>query len=111
MSPRCPIFSTSCISITCIVSLLLPGHVRQQRHLAGALYGDSRLPLMLRTQARHAGGTDLASIRDETPEHVVVLVVDVGYVLLAEHARLALYRPRPARRTSSSLAHQIPPGL
>src|SRR5215212_484318 len=95
MSPRCPIFSTSCVSITCTGYPLPSDHVGQERHLAGALDRGRGLALVLRTECRDPSGPDLASVRGEPPQHVVVLVVHVGYVLLAEHARLALAWARP----------------
>src|SRR3712207_2230292 len=107
MSPRCPIFSTSWVSITC--TALPPDHVGQQRHLAGALDGRGGLALVLRAQARYPSRADLAAVRDEPAQHVVVLVVDVGHVLLAEDARLALYRTAPAGRPSPFPAHSLPP--
>src|ERR671916_2235647 len=110
MSPRCPIFSTSWLSITCTSYPLPSDHVRQQRHLAGALYRRGGLPLVLRAEPRHPAGPHLAAVRDETPQHVVVLVVNVRHVLLAEHARLALYRASPAGRPAPSPTHSLPPG-
>src|SRR4028119_2118970 len=107
MSPRCPIFSTSWVSITC--TGLPPDHVGQQGHLAGALDGRGRLALVLRAEARDPSRTDLAAVRDEPAQHIVVLVVDVGDVFLAEDARLALYRPAPAGRPSPSPTHSLPP--
>src|SRR5215210_7227657 len=104
MSPRCPIFSTSWVSMTCIGSLP-PDHVWQQRHLPGALDRGRGLALVLRAEARDPTSTDLAAIRDEPPQHVVVLVVHVGHVLLAEHARLALARA-PLRARAPSPTHQ-----
>src|SRR5215203_1765451 len=108
MSPRCPIFSTSWFSITCMT--LPPYHVGQQRHLPGAFDRRGGLPLVLRAQARDPAGPDLAPVGDEPPQHVVVLVVDVGDVLLAEHARLALRRPPPAGWPVPSPTHSLPPG-
>src|ERR671914_446542 len=104
MSPRCPIFSTSPFNMTCMRSLP-PDHVGQKRHLAGALDRGRRLALMLRAEAGHPASTDLAAVRGEPPQHVVVLVVDVVDVLLAEHARLALARARPAGRSAPSPTH------
>src|SRR5918998_6947818 len=109
MSPRCPIFSTSWLSITCTSYPLPSDHVRQQRHLAGALYRRGGLPLVLRAEPRHPTGPHLAAVRDKTPQHVVVLVVHVRHVLLAEHARLALYRAPPAGRPTPSPTHSVPP--
>src|SRR5215212_5464751 len=102
MSPRRPIFSTSCLRITCIkVPPLASDYVWQKSHLAGALYRYRRFALVLRAKACHPAGTDLAAIRDELAQHVVVLVVYVRYVLLVEYARLALYRPLAARRRAT----------
>src|ERR671911_1479738 len=109
MSPRCPIFSTSWFSMTC--KALPPHHVGQQRHLPGALYRRGRLPLVLRAQARAPAGPHLAAVGDEPPQQVVILVVDVGDVLLAEHARLALRRAPPAGRPVPSPTHSLPPDL
>src|SRR5215207_1813 len=80
-------------------------HVGQQRHLAGALDCGRRLALVLRAEAGHPASTDLAAVRGEPPQHVVVLVVDVVDVLLAEHARLALGRARPSGRSAPSPTH------
>src|ERR671916_3273590 len=107
MSPRCPIFSTSWVSITC--TALPPDHVGQQGHLAGALDRGGRLALVLRAKARDPTGPDLAPVGDEPPQHVVVLVIDVGDVFFAEDARLALRRPAPAGRPSPSPTHSLPP--
>src|SRR5215210_2601023 len=107
MSPRWPIFSTSLFSMTC--KALPPHHVWQKRHLPGTLYGRGRLPLVLRAQARDPAGPDLAAVGDEPAQQVVVLVVDVGDVFLAEHARLALYRAAPAGRPVPSPTHSLPP--
>src|SRR5918998_3060217 len=104
MSPRCPIFSTSSVSITCMGSLP-PDHVRQKRHLPGALDRGRGLALVLRTEAGDPTSPDLAAIRDESPQHVVVLVVHVGHVLLAEYARLALARA-PLCARAPSPTHQ-----
>src|SRR3712207_2891974 len=109
MSPRCPIFSTSWVSITC--TALPPDHVGQQRHLAGALDGRGGLALVLRAEARNPSRADLAAVRDEPAQHVIVLVVDVGDVLLAEDARLALYRTAPAGRSSPFPTHSLPPEI
>src|SRR5918999_2778928 len=103
MSPRCPIFSTSWVSMTCM--RLLPSyHVRQKRHLAGTLYRGRGLALVLRAEAGDPAGPDLATVGGEPPERVVVLVVNVGYVLLAEHARLALGRARSRARATRACA-------
>src|SRR5215204_7624895 len=107
MSPRCPTFSTSWFRITC--TTLPPHHVWQERHLAGAFDRRCRLPLVLRAQPRDPAGPDLATVGDEPPQHVVVLVVDVSDVLLAEHAGLALRRLPPAGRTVPSSTHSLPP--
>src|SRR5919107_5967057 len=104
MSPRCPIFSTSSVSITCTGSLP-PDHVRQKRHLPGALDRGRSLALVLRTEAGDPTSPDLAAIRDEPPQQIVVLVVNVGNVLLAKHARLALART-PLCARASSPTHQ-----
>src|SRR3712207_2298106 len=92
MSPRCPIFSTSWVSITCTSCPLPSDHVRQKRHLPGALDRGGGLALVLRAEARNPTSTDLAAVRGEAPQHVVVLVVHVGHLLLAEHTGLALAR-------------------
>src|SRR5918995_5409396 len=107
MSPRCPIFSTSWVNMTCTRSLP-PHHVRQKRHLAGALDRDRGLALVLRAEAGDPSGTDLATVRGEPSQHVVVLVVNVGNVLLAEHARLALARA-PLCTRAPSPTHSKPP--
>src|SRR5215212_11890810 len=103
MSPRCPIFSTSWVSMICTRSLP-PYHVGQQRHFAGALYRGRGLALVLRAETRDPAGPDLAAVRGEPPEHVVVLVINVGYVLLAEHARLALGRASTRSRATRAPA-------
>src|SRR5829696_4143439 len=111
MSPRCPIFSTSWVSITCTTYPLPSDHVRQERHLAGALDRGRGLPLMLRAERGDPPGPDLAAVRGEPPQHAVVLVVHVSYVLLAEHARLVLRRACPAGKTAPSPTHSKPPVL
>src|ERR687897_261021 len=109
MSPRWPIFSTSLFSMTC--KALPPHHVGQQCHLPGALYRRGRLPRVRGAQARAPGGPPLAAVGDEPPQQVVILVVDVGDVLLAENARLALRRAPPAGRPVPSPTHSLPPDL
>src|SRR5918997_6524266 len=109
MSPRCAIFSTSWVSITCTTYPLPSDHVRQERHLAGALDRDRGLPLVLRTQSGDPPSPDLAAVRDEPPQHVVVFVVHVSDALFAEHTRLVLGRARPAIKTAPSPTHSNPP--
>src|SRR5918911_2355942 len=117
MSPRCPIFSTSSFNITCTGSLP-SDHVRQQRHLAGAFDRGRGLALVLRAETGDPASADLAAVRGEPPQHVVVLVVNVGYVLLAEDARLALARaplcaltPSPTHQETSLAGLRLARGL
>src|SRR6266571_7349455 len=65
-----------------------PGGVWQQGHLPGVLDRRGHLTLVLGAVPAHPAGTDLAPVGDELPEHRDVLVVDVGDLLLAEHAEL-----------------------
>src|SRR5918998_5784658 len=95
MSPRCPIFSTSRVNITCTACSLPSDHVRQKRHLSGALDRGGGLTLVLRAEACDPACPDFAAVRGKAPQHVVVLVVHVGHVLLAEHTRLGLARACP----------------
>src|SRR3712207_6074622 len=104
MSPRCPIFSISWVNMTCMRSLP-PDNVGQKRHLAGALDRGRCLALVLRAESGDPASTDLAAVRGEPPQHVVVLVVHVGHVLLAEYAGLALART-PLRARAPSPTHQ-----
>src|SRR5919199_1801767 len=110
MSPRCPIFSTSSFSMTCM-RLLPPDHVRQKRHLASAFDRGCGLALVLRAETGDPTSADLAAVRDEPPEHVVVLVVHVGYVLLAEDARLVLARAPLCTRTPSPTHRKTSPSV
>src|ERR671916_2170806 len=107
MSPRRPIFMTSCLRITCM--WLPPHHVGQERHLPGALYGYGSLALVLGAELRDPTRPNLAAVARELAQHVVVLVVNVRYVLFAEHARLALNRPLPARSGAPSPTHRLSP--
>src|SRR3954470_8501530 len=51
--------------------------VRQQRHLPRVLDGLGDLSLLLHRDAGDPTGTDLAPVRDELPQDVDVLVVDL----------------------------------
>src|SRR3954453_12268405 len=51
--------------------------VRQQRHLPRVLDGLGDLALLLHRDAGDPTGTDLAAVRDELPQDVDVLVVDL----------------------------------
>src|SRR5690606_41021382 len=77
--------------------------VRQERHLASVLDGGRDVTLVLGAVAGHAARTDLAAVGDELPQQGRVLVVDVGDLLLAEHANLLL------RFANSSLGHRGAP--
>src|SRR5262245_28685101 len=63
---------------------------RQQRQDAGALDRSRELLLVTRAGARHAPRHDLAAIRDEAAQALLVLVVDVPHLLQAELAVLLL---------------------
>jgi hypothetical protein len=64
--------------------------VGQQRHLAGTLDRHRHLVLVLCAVARDAPRLDLAAVGHELAQAGRILVVDVGAVLLAELAVLAL---------------------
>src|SRR5262249_39057275 len=61
-------------------------HVRQERHLAGALHGLRDLHLVAPARAGDAAAADLPPLRDVAAKLGDVLVVDLGDVLLAEEA-------------------------
>src|SRR5690242_18728073 len=64
--------------------------VGQQGHLAAVLHGRRDVALVLGAVAADPAGPDLAAVGDELAEQRRVLVVDVGDLLLAEHADLLL---------------------
>src|SRR5436309_172720 len=63
---------------------------RQQRQDARALDRRRELLLMSRAGSRHAPGHDLAAVRDEAPQPLLVLVVDEPHLLEAQLAVLLL---------------------
>src|SRR5262245_10732933 len=65
--------------------------VGQQRHLAAVLHRDGDVTLVLAAVAGHPAGADLAAVRDELPQQLRVLVVDVVGLVLAEDANLLLW--------------------
>jgi hypothetical protein len=65
------------------------GHVRQERHLAGALDRDGDLALVAAARAADPPGADLPLLGDVPPQLADVLVVDLLDLALAEEARLA----------------------
>src|SRR3954447_18949359 len=96
-SPGTPSLSTSfCRMIFIAGSAPLPRAVRQERHLPRVLDRRRHVALVLRAVARHPARPDLAPLRDELPEQVGVLVVDVRDLVLAELAELPLAALRPA---------------
>src|SRR5512146_2500882 len=95
MSPAAPRPLTSWVRmIFAIAQSTLPlsssRGVGQQRHLTAVLHGRGDVTLVLGAVAGDPAGTDLAAVGDELPQQVRVLVVDVGDLLLAEHANLLL---------------------
>src|SRR6187455_525757 len=77
---------------------------RQHRKHAGALHRDRDLLLVTRAGARDAARHDLAAIRDEARQALLVLVVDVRNLLEAQLAELLLHR------TGFAIAsHVLPP--
>jgi hypothetical protein len=77
------------------------GHVREQGHFPGPLYGDGELPLMLLAGTGGVPGADLALFRDEATQAGGVLVVDLFDLCFAELTVTALaLAERPKLRLS-----------
>src|SRR5882757_915639 len=79
MSPARPSPATSRVRISFIASPSLSGRrgVGQQGHLASILDGLGDLALLLRADAGHPPGADLAPVGDELAQQGGVLVIDV----------------------------------
>src|SRR4029453_963515 len=102
-SPRSPTFSTSVRRMTCMARAPSGGGVRQQRHLARALYGDGDLPLVAPAGAGDPAGADFPLLGDEPPELVRVLVVDLVDLVAAELAGPPLDWPGGRAAASAAL--------
>src|SRR3989338_2012598 len=107
------------------MTVLLPGDVRKQREVAGALDAAGELALVRRAVARDAGRQDLARVGREGAQDLDLLEVDVADLLGAEAADLAAHRirgagapppppparpRRPPRRRAPRRAGPRPPG-
>src|SRR5476651_280687 len=93
MSPGAPRPATSLVRMSFMVVvpfLARSAGVGQQRHLAAVLHRGGDVALVLGAVAGDPTGPDLAAVGNVLPQQVGVLVVDVGDLLLAEHANLLL---------------------
>src|SRR5262245_1584097 len=71
------------------------GHVRNERDLPRPLERDLQLALVHRAGARDPARQNLAALRDERPEQLHVLVVDVVDLVRAELADFSTPEQRP----------------
>src|SRR4029079_11557116 len=87
------------------------GDVGKQRHLSCALDCDAHLPLMPAARACDARRTNLAPLRDESPQLTDVLVVDLANLVPTERARLPSRRLAtvPRSRLRLRLHGHVPP--
>src|SRR5687768_15114097 len=75
--------------------------------MPGALYGAGQRTLVLGTGASLAARADFAAIRQEAPQHIVLLVVDF-YIVNAERAHLgAAKASTPEAATTTTLVAVI----
>ena len=77
-------------SFECIfyIQLLLVGNVGKKCHLASSLDSYGELSLVKSAGAGNAAGKNLCSLGDELSELGNVLVINFGYLVLAEDANL-----------------------
>ena len=66
----------------------LVGNVGKKSHLTSSLNCNGELSLVKSAVAAYTSGEDLCSLRDELSELCNVLVIDLGYLVLAEDANL-----------------------
>ena len=64
----------------------LVGNVGEKCHLASSLNSYSELSLVKSAVAGNTSGEDLSSLRNELSELCNILVIDLGYLVLAEDA-------------------------
>ena len=67
---------------------LLVGNVGEKCHLASSLDSYGELSLVKSAVAGYTSGEDLSSLGNELSELSNVLVIDLGYLVLAEDANL-----------------------
>ena len=91
------------------LKIQLVGNVGKKSHLACSLNSNSKLSLMKRAGTANAAGKDLSSLRNELSKLSNVLVIDLGYLVLAEDANLLLsvHRTEGSARSVVSLHDKI----
>ena len=88
----------------------LVGNIGQKCHLACSLNSNGKLSLVTRASTANAAGKDLSSLGNELSELSNVLVIDLGYLVLAEDANLLLsvHRTEGSARSVISLHDKSP---
>src|SRR6478609_2112647 len=88
VSPGCPSFSTSALSMTSMACSLECGRERHQSDVPRLLDRFRQTALVRGTHARDTAGRDLAAFADEASQQTDVFVVDVVDFVDAESAHL-----------------------
>ena len=86
------------------------GNVGQKCHLACSLNSNSQLSLVKSAGTANAAGKDLSSLGNKFSELSNVLVIDLGYLVLAEDANLlsSVHRTEGSARSVISLHDKSP---
>ena len=81
------------------IQIILVGNVGKKCHLASSLDSYGELSLVKSTVAGYTSGENLCSLRGELSKLSDILVIDLGYLILAEDANLLSSVHRTERGT------------
>ena len=83
-------FCTFGLNSVCLITIthLLVGYVGEKCHLASSLDSSGKLSLVKSAVAGYTSGKDLRTLGGELSELSDILIIDLGYLILAEDANL-----------------------